>query len=1252
MSVFKDMAAWYRFDDAGDVGKDSSGNNNNASVCGVNPPAIKEVNGRKAVCIYGDGFYGTSFLRLPENILSNASDEDGMCVTFWMNLGKETGAWERIFDFGKSDTGPYIFMTRNLRASCFAGSDLPADPGRAFPVNTWTHVALVVHGTKNGTLSSAGPVLYVNGSVIADGSISQTSSGNYKRLREWFAGIKEEDTYVNNYIGHSQFGADPDGNMSITDFRIYNRVLSESEIVDIVCETISDEDILKMVYENYLLKPDKIITEDIELPSSYMGGKVKVRWESEREDVLSSEGKLGEFTKPVYIKLTAVLSVGCHELRSESYVNVIPKITAPYTMTIHADKETSNISDTLYGLFYEDINNAADGGLYAELVCNRSFEAFEYCTYDASSGADGKSTGKRHMPLWYWFGDLDKITVEDEHGLNEHLGITNPGTNEHYITAEDGTVIYNRGFCDAGLTLSIYLKEEEEYGFTVWAKSACKKDGGRQKGAGLKISLVDENDMPVASSIIIPVRKNEWKKYGRREKYKMTASKTGYAQLRIEFIGRVSVGMVSLMPENVWGASEEKGSATAHTNFLGNPNYRLRRDMVEAMKNLHPSFLRFPGGCISEGSYIWDNVYDWKDSVGAVEYRKENYNVWGYMMTMGLGYMEYFQLAEDLGALPLPVMACGVLCQARSDYVNPAGDSLQDKYIRNFTDLIDFAISTDFDGNEWAELRKDMGHEEPFALHLLGVGNENWGEEFFASFAEFKYAIDSYMEKNYPGYDLTIISTVGAQADDDAYRYGWKFLSGNLETDGATVVFTDGEKSFAKEVKWYGRESNYMETIADEHYYRSNNYLLENADRYNYYYRAYNTDGTLNESETSKVFVGEYASTDKNTLAGAIAEAAVMTGFENNSDVVRLAATAPLFNKVLLDGTYRWTPDAIWFDNDSVWLTPNYYVQQMFAENLGKKVVETTFTLYEKGVRLDLRPHGGIEIAAGNAEVLVREINVISNIDNSVLFAENFSEGISDRWKVLPKAEGYTVKEGEGIIITPSAKGLNGIYILEELWKDYTVTVKAERISGNGGIFIGTGLTEIEDISKKDVIEYAVNMNSAQTGIRVFKQGVEGYTLGDYSSSVTAGNLRECNYEELKNGVTYTFTVNYGGDDGKHLCCSYTDGAGFDSIKLEYKLEAYNRAVFHSVTKDEEHLYAKLVNASDVSKKMDIFIDGYKQVYDAKAILLTAGKEFVDTANVNTKEEELVKPCECRLAVNEQKVQVILPAHSVTVLVF
>lgn len=156
-----------------------------------------------------------------------------------------------------------------------------------------------------------------------------------------------------------------------------------------------------------------------------------------------------------------------------------------------------------------------------------------------------------------------------------------------------------------------------------------------------------------------------------------------------------------------------------------------------------------------------------------------------------------------------------------------------------------------------------------------------------------------------------------------------------------------------KEVSWYPYEKNYLSTIVDEHYYRSNEYLLENVDRYNYYYRPYE-NGKLVENQVSKVFVGEYASSDKNTLAGAVAEAATMTGFERNSDVVRLAATAPLFNKVVMDGTYRWTPDAIWFDNESMWRTPNYYVQQMFAENIGDKLLETSYATYMSGGKKNL----------------------------------------------------------------------------------------------------------------------------------------------------------------------------------------------------------------------------------------------------------------------------------------------------------
>ena len=183
-------------------------------------------------------------------------------------------------------------------------------------------------------------------------------------------------------------------------------------------------------------------------------------------------------------------------------------------------------------------------------------------------------------------------------------------------------------------------------------------------------------------------------------------------------------------------------------------------------------------------------------------------------------------------------------------------------------------------------------------------------------------------------------------------------------------------------MQWYRNQPDYLDTIVDEHYYRSNEYLLENADRYQYYYRPYE-NGKLVEEKVSKVFVGEYASTDKNTLAGAVAEAAVMTGFENNSDVVRLAATAPLFNKVGTDGTYRWTPDAIWFDDTRVWRTPNYYVQKLFAENLGTRTVATSYATYEDGLLKKAVPCGGILIRT-DGEVALRHLLVQSREDGSI----------------------------------------------------------------------------------------------------------------------------------------------------------------------------------------------------------------------------------------------------------------------------
>lgn len=1236
----KNLIARYSFQDASDVGRDCSGNGNNAVPKGKKVPEVKNIGGRTAAQFYG-GEFGSSYLELPAGILAGVTDETGFTVSTWVYCDKAVNVWERLFDFGKGTTGPYMFLTRFLRGVCFQGGDLVADAGKACPDGEWVHVAMTVTGTQGGSLSSAGPRVYLNGELAGDGFISQTSSGTYKKLREWFATLETPDNYSNNFIGHSQFDADADFCGSLSDFRIYRAALTEEEVIGLMCESLSEEDIVTLARDKFLPTPNKIITGDIYLPLTLMEGKVNVTWTCDCPELITSTGTVTPGEQPAGVTLQAEISCGSTSLVKEFHATVMPPSLAPYELTIYGGRKVLDISKTLFGLFYEDINNAADGGIYAEMIQNRSFEDFTYKVYDSRSGENGKSEGRNHTPLRFWFGDLDKITPQNEGGLNEYFNLDDPDANAYYVTAADGARLYNRGFCDNNMDYSMHLIAGEGYEFTIWAKS--------ESGADIEITLLDGSENAISSTAVISVEGGgQWKKYSAGA---LRAEQTVMGQLCLSFAGEVSIDMVSLMPEKVWGANEEPSSPTAHKNYLGNTNYRLRRDLVEMLAELHPSFLRFPGGCISEGSFIWDNVYDWKDSVGDAAARKENYNVWGYMMTMGLGYMEYFQLAEDLNAEPLPVMACGVLCQARSDYANPAGGKLQEKYIANFTDLIDFAISTDFENNKWAALRKEMGHEEPFGLHYLGVGNENWGTEFFASFEEFKHAIDLHMEKNYPGYDLTILSTAGAQADDDAYQQGWKFLAGYLK-GGAAVAFTDGETSFEKEVSWYPHEKNYMSTIVDEHYYRANDYLLENADRYNYYYRPYE-NGSLVENQVSKVFVGEYASSDKNTLAGAVAEAAIMTGFEKNSDVVRLAAYAPLFNKVVTDGTYRWTPDCIWFDNESVWRTPNYYVQQMFAKYIGDSLLETSYETYMDGEKISLTPHGGVIIAVAEGEAVLKTLTVTENGTGNVLFSQNFAETLDAKLLPIRMEETETSVSGSGLTIKPATAGQHGFYINEPDWHDYTVSVSVEKISESAEIYVGAGLTGITDTDyipeKLSLHEYCIGCGNHGTGLKVIKDGKEGYTMGDYSSSVYAGNLRAC-YDEAVPAGEYTVTVNFGDKDGKGISCYYEQDAEIFA-RLDGKLESYNRDVFHSVTEDRDKVYAKLVNADNFDKKLKVNFDNLNAQSEATLITLTGDSEWVHTPNVNTKELERIVPAETTITINTDGFELVLPANSVSVVV-
>ena len=365
---------------------------------------------------------------------------------------------------------------------------------------------------------------------------------------------------------------------------------------------------------------------------------------------------------------------------------------------------------------------------------------------------------------------------------------------------------------------------------------------------------------------------------------------------------------------------------------------------------------------------------------------------------------------------------------------------------------------------------------------------------------------------------------------------------------------------------------------------------------------------------------------------GAVAEAAVMTGFERNSDVVRLAATAPLFNKVVTDGTYRWTTDAIWFDNEAMWRTPNYYVQQMFAKYLGKKVLETRFETYRNGDKVFYAPCGGAAVvAAGDVEF--KNWKVTANKGKKVLLEQDFAKELAEDIVVQEKEDGRLF-------------GLD-----RPMWWNYTVEFTAVKKTDAASLHVIVGAQNVNAPGHADYIGYCVGTNRG-TGLKVCKSGVKGYTLGDYSSSVFAGNLRAC-YDEPVPAGEYTVTVNYGGRDGKSLICYYSaKGSKEKKGLLECRLEPYIREIFHSVTVDETKVYAKLVNPESFEKKVLVKLENLHVANKAEVITLTGGEELVHKPNVNTKEKEWVVPASNKLTVKNNVLEVVLPANSVTVVVF
>ncbi|MDF2192608.1 alpha-L-arabinofuranosidase C-terminal domain-containing protein [Paraflavitalea sp. CAU 1676] len=533
----------------------------------------------------------------------------------------------------------------------------------------------------------------------------------------------------------------------------------------------------------------------------------------------------------------------------------------PITYTIRTSGFEKSIQPFLWGIFFEDINRGADGGLNADLVKNGSFEF--------NTPMMGWEPSRRRMP------DGLCIVVN-----RQHQQPSNPKYLQvELLTAKDTFGLANEGF--GGMA----IKKGMRYDFSLLFRQATP-------GVTMRIQLLNTARKEIGAAKLIPQSSGvTWQTQSVSITAADTASK---ARLVIWFegTGKLDLDMISLYPSDTW---------------KGRPQ-GLRSDMVQSLADLQPGFVRFPGGCIVEGTDL-NERYQWKHTIGPRVDRQLIINKWNhgvaarqtpdYYQSYALGFYEYFQMCEDIGAAPMPIINCGMSCQFNTSEVVPM-DQL-DTYIQDALDLIEFANG---DANTiWGKKRADFGHPAPFNMKWLGVGNENWGPQYIERLQAFTKAI----KEKYP--EMQLITSTG-YSPNPQFRYMDSVLR-KLNVD-----------------------------IIDEHYYQTPNWFLMNAGKYDNYDR-----------KGPKIFIGEYAchsvrigsQDNKNTLLCALAEAAFMTGLERNADIVTMSAYAPLFAHT---EAWQWTPNLIWFNNSQVVKTPSYYVQQLFSRNRGTHVLP----LFQEGM--------------------------------------------------------------------------------------------------------------------------------------------------------------------------------------------------------------------------------------------------------------------------------------------------------------
>lgn len=561
---------------------------------------------------------------------------------------------------------------------------------------------------------------------------------------------------------------------------------------------------------------------------------------------------------------------------------------------INAEDLGVNVDDTLYGLFLEDISYACDGGLVSNLVNNGSFE-YTYSPFSMWEFDNIKYELSTESPL------NDSNTHYTTLAVNGGVGqVTNLGYVEYYDYLTDN---YNQ---EKMSTADMGFVQNNEYLFTCYFKNI-------DFVGDISVQLSSpNNNIPYTITL---QNNNEWQKI--ETTLTSLATEDGSLTIKFEGTGDICMDFATLENTASYGFNNDAWKYVS-----------LRSDLYTALENLNPAFIRFPGGCLAEGDSL-ENLFDWKETIGDLSQRKQFYNIWNddengktYNNTFAMGYHEYFQLCADLGAAPLPILNAGMICQFEAKYnanykayskgkmtqsawesyldtvaLRPGTETF-DAYIQDIFDLIEYANGDT--STYWGNLRAENGSPQPFNLQYIGIGNENWGELYFRNFD----AIYTAIKEKHP--EIKIISSAGYSFSGERYENSWEIIN-----------------------------EKYTDTLVDEHYYTSREKLFKNNDRYDKY-----------ERNGVTVFVGEYAASSwgfgklitKNNIWSAIEEAGYLTSLERNGDIVKMAAYAPTFAKI---NSQCWEINMIWFDSHNIVLTPNYYVQMLYANNTGSQVINT-----------------------------------------------------------------------------------------------------------------------------------------------------------------------------------------------------------------------------------------------------------------------------------------------------------------------